>query len=245
MKLTKIFASAFMMMAVATASFAQTADEIVAKHFEAIGGVEKWKAVKATEMNMKTSVQGMDVEIKSTVALDKGLKSVVSVMGQEIVTGIDGDTGWNIRPAMMGGTGEPEDMPGSLVKESKKQMVIGGGLLNYKENGSKVELVGEEKLDGADVYNLKLTDKSGDVTNYYLSASTYYILKSAGKIKMQGQEIDNEVSYSNFKQVDGLTFPFTREQPNPQMGGTMTVETESIKLNPTLDADFFKKPVKK
>jgi hypothetical protein len=245
MKLTKIFASAFMMMAVATASFAQTADEIVAKHFEAIGGVEKWKAVKATEMNMKTSVQGMDVEIKSTVALDKGLKSVVSVMGQEIVTGIDGDTGWNIRPAMMGGTGEPEDMPGSLVKESKKQMVIGGGLLNYKENGSKVELVGKEKLDGADVYNLKLTDKSGDVTNYYLSASTYYILKSAGKIKMQGQEIDNEVSYSNFKQVDGLTFPFTREQPNPQMGGTMTVETESIKLNPTLDADFFKKPVKK
>jgi hypothetical protein len=245
MKLTKIFASAFMMMAVATASFAQTADEIVAKHFEAIGGVEKWKAVKATEMNMKTSVQGMDVEIKSTVALDKGLKSVVSVMGQEIVTGIDGDTGWNIRPAMMGGTGEPEDMPGSLVKESKKQMVIGGGLLNYKENGSKVELVGKEKLDGADVYNIKLTDKSGDVTNYYLSASTYYILKSAGKIKMQGQEIDNEVSYSNFKQVDGLTFPFTREQPNPQMGGTMTVETESIKLNPTLDADFFKKPVKK
>jgi hypothetical protein len=245
MKLTKIIASAFIMMAVATASFAQTADEIVAKHIEAIGGAEKWKAIKTIEMNMKTSVQGMDVEIKSIVALDKGMKSVVSVMGQEIVTGVDGDTGWNIRPAMMGGTGEAEDMPGSLVKESKKQMMIGGGLLNYKESGSSVELVGKEKLDGAEVYNIKLTNKSGEVTNYYISVTTNFILKSAGKIKAQGQETDNEVTYSNFKQVDGLTFPFTREQPNPQMGGMMTVETDSIKLNPTIDADFFKKPAKK
>ena len=245
MKLTKIIASAFIVMASASASFAQTADEIVAKHFESIGGADKWKAIKAIEMNMKTSVQSMDVEIKSTVVLDKGMKSVVSVMGQEIVTGVDGDTGWNIRPAMMGGTGEPEDMPGSLVKESKKQMVIGGGLLNYKENGSTIELVGKEKLDGADVYNIKLTNKSGEITNYYISATTNYILKSAGKIKAEGKEMDNDVSYSNFKQVDGLTFPFTREQPNPQMGGTMTVETESIKLNPTVEADFFKKPAKK
>ena len=35
MKLTKIIASAFIVMVAATASFAQTADEIVAKHIEA------------------------------------------------------------------------------------------------------------------------------------------------------------------------------------------------------------------
>jgi hypothetical protein len=245
MKITKMIASALIVIASSTATFAQTVDEIVAKHIEAMGGAEKWKALNAIEMNMKTSVQGMDVEIKSVVAIDKGLRSTVSVMGQEMVTGIDGDTGWSIRPAMMGGTGEAEDMPGSLVKESKKQMIIGGGLLNYKDNGAKVELVGKEKLDGADVYNIKIIDQSGEITNYYLSASTYYILKTAGKIKIQGQEIDSDVSYSNFKQVEGLTFPFTREQPNPQMGGTMVVETESIKLNPTIDANFFKKPTKK
>jgi outer membrane lipoprotein-sorting protein len=244
MKLTKIIASAFFVMAAATTSFAQTADEIVAKHIEAIGGAEKWKALKSMQMNNKFNVQGMDIESKTSIVAGKSLKTEVSVMGQEIITAVDGETGWMQRPAMMGGTGEPEDMPGAEIKEALKQTNLGGALLNYKEKGSTLELVGKEKLDGADVYHLKLTEKNGDVSNLFLSASTYYTLKSAGKRRVQGQEIDAEVNYSNFKQVEGLTFPHTMETPSP-MGGTMTIETESIKLNPTLDEAIFKKPVKK
>ncbi|MDZ7900028.1 MAG: outer membrane lipoprotein-sorting protein [Arcicella sp.] len=244
MKLTKIIASAFIMMATATTSFAQTADDIVVKHIEAMGGVEKWKALKSMQMNNKFNVQGMDIESKTSIIAGKSLKTEVSVMGQEIITAVDGETGWMQRPAMMGGTGEPEDMPGAEIKETLKQTNLGGSLFNYKEKGTTIELVGKEKLDGADVYHLKLTEKNGDISNLFLSATTYYTLKSAGKRKVQGQEVDAEVNYSNFKQVEGLTFPHTMEVPSP-MGGTMTIETESIKLNPTLDEAIFKKPAKK
>ncbi len=244
MKLTKILASAFIVMAVATASFAQTADEIVAKHIEATGGADKWKALKAMEMKNKFSVQGMDIDMKAVVVSGKSYRSDVSVMGQEIISAVDGETGWMQRPAMMGGTGEPEDMPGAMIKETLKQTNLGGSLMNYKEKGGTLELVGKEKLDGADVYHLKLTEKNGEVTNLFLSASTYYTLKSAGKRNVQGQDVDAEVLFSNFKQVEGLTFPFTMETPSP-MGGTMTIETESVKLNPTIDESIFKKPGKK
>jgi outer membrane lipoprotein-sorting protein len=145
---------------------------------------------------------------------------------------------------MMGGTGEPEDMPGALVKESRKQLNLGGSLLNYKENGSTVELVGKEKLEGADVYHLKLTEKNGDITNLFLSSLNYYTLKSSGKRNVQGKEINAEVNFSNFKQIEGLTFPYTMETASP-MGGMMTIETDSIKLNPTVDESIFKKPAKK
>lgn len=244
MKLTKFVASAFIVMATSAASFAQTADEIVAKHIEAMGGAEKWKAVKSMQMNNKFSVQGMDIESKTTIVAGKSLRTDVSVMGQDIITAVDGEAGWMQRPAMMGGTGEPEDMPGALVKETLKQTNLGGSLLNYKEKGSTIELVGKEKLDGADVYHLKLTEKNGEITNLFVSASTYYTLKSAGKRNVQGQDIDAEVNFSNFKQIDGLTFPFSMETPSP-MGGTMTIETDSIKLNPTIDETIFKKPGKK
>ena len=244
MKLTKIIASAFIVMVAATASFAQTADEIVAKHIEATGGADKWKALKGIEMKNKFSVQGMDIESKTVIISGKSMRMDVAVMGQEVITAVDGETGWMQQPAMMGGTGEPEDMPGALVKESLKQTNLGGSLLNYKEKGSTVELVGKEKLDGADVYHLKLTEKNGDVTNIFLSSSTYFTLKSAGKRTIQGKETEAEVLYSNFKQVEGLTFPFTTEVPSP-MGGTMTMETDSIKLNPTIDEVIFKKPAKK
>ncbi|MEA5139319.1 LolA-like protein [Arcicella rigui] len=244
MKISKIIGSALLIVATSTFTFAQTVDEIVAKHVTAMGGAEKWKALKGLEMKSKFSVQGMEIESKTVILAGKSLRTDVSVMGQEIINAIDGETGWSVRPAMMGGTGEPEDMPIAMVKESRKQVDLGGSLLNYKEKGATLELIGKEVLDGADAYNLKLTEKNGDVTNIYLSAITYYTLKTTGKRKIQGQEIDAEVTYSNFKQVEGLTFPFTMETPSP-MGGTMTIETESVKLNPTIDESIFKKPAKK
>jgi hypothetical protein len=246
MKLTRIIASAFILFATSAASFAQTAEEIVAKHIEAMGGADKWKAIKAVEMNNKFNIQGMDIEQKTVIVNGKSLRTDISVMGQEIISAVDGETGWAQQPAMMGGTGEPEDMPGALIKESKKQVNLGGSLLNYKENGSTVELVGKEKLDGVDVYHLKLTEKGGDVSNLFVSAVNYYLLKSSGKRNIQGKDTEAEVSYSNFKQLEGLTFPYTMEVPNPMAAGTtMTVETDSIKLNPKVDESIFKKPAKK
>lgn len=244
MKISKIIGSALLIVATSTFTFAQTVDEIVAKHVTAMGGAEKWKALKGLEMKSKFSVQGMEIESKTVILAGKSLRTDVSVMGQEIINAIDGETGWSVRPTMMGGTGEPEDMPIAMVKESRKQVDLGGSLLNYKEKGATLELIGKEVLDGADAYNLKLTEKNGDVTNIYLSAITYYTLKSAGKRQVQGQEVNAEVTYSNFKQIEGLTFPFTMETPSP-MGGTMTIETESVKLNPTIDESIFKKPAKK
>ncbi len=244
MKLTKIIASAFLVLATSALSFAQTADEIVAKHIEAMGGADKWKALKSMEMKNKFSVQGMDIDSKTVIVNGKSLRTDISVMGQEIISAINGETGWAQQPAMMGGTGEPEDMPGALIKESRKQVNLGGSLLNYKDNGSTVELVGKEKLDGVDVYHLKLTEKNGDITNLFLSTANFYTLKSSGKRNIQGKDIDAEVNFSNFKQVEGLTFPFTMETASP-MGGMMTIETETIKLNPTIDEAIFKKPAKK
>ena len=244
MKLKKIIASAFILLATSAVTFAQTADEIVAKHIEAIGGADKWKAVKAMEMNNKFTVQGMDIASKTVIVSGKSLRTDISVMGQEIISAIDGETGWAQQPAMMGGTGEPEDMPGALIKESRKQVYLGGSLLNYKDNGATIELVGKEKLEGVDVYHLKMIEKGGDVTNLFVSTANYYVLKSAGKRNIQGKEIDAEVNFSNFKQIEGLTFPYTMETASP-MGGMITIETDSIKLNPKIDESIFKKPAKK
>jgi outer membrane lipoprotein-sorting protein len=68
-------------------------------------------------------------------------------------------------------------------------------------------------------------------------------VKVTGKVKANGQEVDTEVNFSNYKAIDGLYFPHTMETASP-MGGMMTVDTVSIEINPAIDASIFAKPAK-
>ena len=79
----------------------------------------------------------------------------------------------------------------------------------------------------------------------FVSSSTGFIVKAINKMNVQGQQVEAEVLYSNYKSIDGLFFPFTVETPSPMGGGNMVVETASIDLNPVLDASIFAKPAKK
>jgi len=53
MKITKIVASALIILTASAASFAQNVDEIIAKHIEAMGGADKWKTIKSMQMNTR------------------------------------------------------------------------------------------------------------------------------------------------------------------------------------------------
>ena len=117
---------------------AQTTEEVLSKHQAAIGTPEKWSSVKSLVMKNKFSVQGMDIESKTSILVGKGFRTEVEVMGNKIITAINGETGWMMRPAMMGGTGEPEQMPGDQVKLAASQKNIGSTLINALKDGAKL-----------------------------------------------------------------------------------------------------------
>ncbi len=221
--------------------FAQSTEEIIQKHEAAMGGVDKWANLKSLVMKSKFSVQGMDITSSTSMLVGKAVRTEVEVMGNKIITAYDGNNGWMIRPAMMGGTGKAEDMPKEQADGMKSQTNPGSPIMDAKSNGSKIELDSKEKLDGADVYVLTITDKQGKTSTVYVSTTTNYVVKTASKQNVNGQDLDIETMYSNYKAVDGLYFPFTVEQPNPMAGGTMTVEITNVELNPKLEPAIFAK----
>ena len=61
-------------------------------------------------------------------------------------------------------------------------------LLRYKEDGSKIELIGPETVVGVDTYVLELTNPQGEKTRYWVSTKTYRILHAEYEIKLlEGQ----------------------------------------------------------
>jgi hypothetical protein len=238
MKMNKLLAST-MAVFVTFGAYAQSVDEIVDKHVAALGGMDKLNGVKTVVTDRSLSVQGMEIPSKTTVVVGKAMRSESTVMGNSMVSVINGGSGWMIRPTMMGGTGEPEDLPAEQLKQQMGQLSPFGALVNYKTNGSKVELVGKEKVDKKDVYHLKVTSKEGQTTDEYIDATTYLVSKI--KATMQGQE--GEILFSDYKEVDGVKFPNTMEIVGGQMG-SITFLTNKIVVNGPVDDKIFTKPAK-
>ncbi len=241
MKKTTIFLTFSLVLSSLVNVMAQTSEEIFQKHEAAMGGAEKWKNLKSLVTKSKFSIQGMDVSTTTSILTGKAVKAEVEVMGNKMVTAFDGTNGWMIRPSMMGGTGKAEDMPKEQAEALKSQTNPGSPLMDAKLEGSTIELESKEKLDGADVYVLTVTNKAGKQTTVYVSANTYYVVKTSSKQTINGQEMTIDVMYSNYKEVDDLYFPYTIEQPNPMAGGSMIVEVLDIELNPTIEPTFFAK----
>ncbi|WP_428654500.1 LolA family protein [Runella sp.] len=223
---------------VSISSYAQTVDEIVDKHIAAMGGADKLKGVNTLVIERTLSVQNMEIPNKTTIMVGKALRTESSIMGNSMVQVVDGSTGWMIRPAMMGGTGDPEDMPAEMVKQQVGQLDPFGPLFNYKEKGNKVELVGKEKVEKADAFHLKITTKDGQTMDEFIDANTYMLTKL--KTNMQGQE--GEIAFSDYKDVEGIKIANTMDMSS-QMG-TMSFITNKVTVNGKVDESIFKKPAK-
>ncbi len=227
-------------MAVSVNIFAQSAEDIVNKHFEALGGKDKFKELKTLKMNGKFTMMGMDIPFNIALVNGKCYKFNMTFQGMDMVQCVTGDSGWFISP--FEGKKDPEKMPADMIKESKSRMDLGGPLFNYKEKGNKVELVGKEDMEGTEIYKIRVTEKEGDVTYYYIDATSYLLLKETSKHKFKDKEVEGEELYSNYKKVDGMMFPFSMESRavGESEGQVMTYET--IEVNPKIDETIFKMP---
>lgn len=228
----------------ASAGQAQTADDIIAKHLEAMGG-KAWDTVKTVIMEAKVTVAsapGMEIPLTMTIQNNKAIRVDVSVMGMTQSSCINGDQGWANNPFQ--GKTDAEPMTGDQVKQMKEMTDLSGPLHNYKQKGYTVEYIGKEDMEGTEVHKIKVVLSPTQTQYFLIDPATGYALKNISISTIDGKEIKGETSYSNFKKVGGVLFPYTTEQDNPMMGSTVTT-IASIKLNPAVDAKSFEMPAKK
>jgi hypothetical protein len=213
---------------------AQTADEIVSKNIEAMGGAAKLASLVSVKKSGNLSAQGMDIPLTITTAHMKGMRVDIEIMGTSNYQIMTPEKGYMFFPIQQ--MTEPKELDADAVKAGQGQLDVQGSLFNYKEKGATVEYVATEKVDGADAYKLKLTGKGGKVATYFIDTKTNRIIKTVGKGKGQdGTETDMETGYSDYKQnADGYWFAYTMTSPQ----GPMTFD--KIETNVKVDENIFK-----
>ncbi|UFH54130.1 LolA family protein [Spirosoma sp. KNUC1025] len=228
------------LVAIPALTFAQTADEIIDKNIAALGGADKVASVKTLQYDQNMSIMGQELTGKTSIVVGQSYRSDMSIMGQQITQAFDGDKGWMINP-MMGGT-SAQPLPDDQLKIMKgNASVVGTDLLTAKDKKYPTELVGKEKQDNKDVFNLKVTRPEG-VANYYVDANTYQLLGMKTTVSAQGQSGEVKVKYGNYKTVEGLNIPSSLELENPGMPGPLSMNLTNITFNPKIDPSIFAMP---
>jgi len=221
---------------------AQTADEIIRKALDARGGIPKIKTVQSERISGRISFS-KDMGGTFSVELKRPLKmrAEISIDGQQLIRTYDGkSSGWMINP--FSGNKEVQPLPAGDLKNITDESDFDGPLVDYKSKGNAIELAGKEVLDDKPVYRLKLTNKNGDVRYYFFDASSFLLVKWEGNRRNGDEDIPWESYFSDYRDVQGLKYPFRIDQGSPGTEIKQTLLAEKVEIDIPIDDSRFGKP---
>jgi outer membrane lipoprotein-sorting protein len=220
-------------------SRAQTAEEIIQKYSNTLGGLENFNKLKSLKMNGTVSTQGMDLPITIQIINGKALRSDVEANGQTITNVYKDGKGWKINPYQ--GITTATDVTGPELTELRSQSFIASQLMDYKARGYKVELGGTEDVEGAKAFKIKLTNTDNQkVSTYYIDANSYMLIKFVTSRQIMGQEMEVESYYKDVKEFEGLKFSTSVTQ-KIQGQVFQEIHFDKIELNAVIDDKIFEK----
>jgi hypothetical protein len=213
---------------------AQTVDEIINKHVDAIGGKEKLGQLKSVYTETSMDAMGNTSNAFEYLLEGKAYKTESEFNGMKIINCYTDKGGWVVNP-MIGGS-DAQAMPDEAYKTGKDQIYFGGSLVDYAAKGNKIEFLGK---DGNN-YKLKVTNV-GTETNYFIDTVTYYLNKTVAKANFMGNDIEIVTTFSDHKKTDfGIVVPYSR---SADFGGfALSFKITKVDVNKDLDPKIFEMP---
>ncbi len=202
-----------------------TADDVIHKYLNALGGKEKLEGVQSYALMAEAEMQGTKLNLELKKTAKNQFMQDVKVMGNSMSKQVlDGDMGYMVMQGQRKDLGEEEL---KKVKEESAPFPE----LNYLNN--KVVLEGIETIEGKKAYKLRISDEK----SIFYDMESGLKLQEVNTTEMQGQKMQQTLIYDDYKEVSGIKFPFKLTQ---SMGAqSMEFLVQEIKVNEGVsDADF-------
>lgn len=220
---------------IAPITIAQELDEIIAKHIEAHGGAENWNAVESMKISGRFTAFSVEEDFFAFKTAEGAYYSELYLGQHKVIEAFDGQVGWTIDPWQ--DFTFPRELNRLEVNVFRQKSEFFTPLFNYKERGIEVELLGEQDVDGIDVYAIKLTRPDGNMETWYLDASTFLEYKYESNWVDFAYPAPAECYFDDFRTIKGLVIPHFVERTFFQRDRILQIE--SIDFNPKIDEDLF------
>jgi hypothetical protein len=221
-----------------------TAEQIVEKNVKARGGLDRWRAVNTLKLVGEMEAGGKENPmLPFALFLKRPHKSRLELTfaGKNAVQVYDGTQGWKLRPFLNRDDVDP--FTPAELKSAASEAPLDGLLVDFAKKGTRVQLVGTEKVEKKKNYKLRLTLKDGQKRTVWIDAATYLETKVSGEPrKIDGRPRNVEVYSRDYRTVDGLKIPFLVETAVAGVKQTHKMVAKTVTVNPPLDDALFTKP---
>jgi outer membrane lipoprotein-sorting protein len=214
---------------------AQSLQEIIQKNYEATNQAAFEKA-QTIVISARAYQGGMEIPMVISMKNPDMVRINMTVQGMEIVQAFDGTKGYMINPMM--GSSDPIEMTAADASNMKNQVGFISQLKEYEKN-NKIELAGEETINGKPAWKLKAILPTGDVSMIYIDKASSLQVKAGVTVSQMGTEMNVETFLSDYTSFDGLMIPKTTTSYANGME-MMVLMVEKVELNKPLDNSMFK-----
>ena len=224
---------------------APTADDIVARYVQAIGGADALGKVTSRRATGTATVStpGGDVSGPIEVLSKAPNKTRVSItldlsaMGAgsvDIVQRFDGTSGM-MSNSMQGDV----EITGAQL-ENMRNSLFPTPFLHYKENGTTLTLLPKDTIDGKAVLVVQVKPKVGPVVTVYFDPDTFLVVRTVVRVNLpQLGDVDQYQDPSDYREVSGVKMPF--RVVNSGSGQTVTIVFSKIENNVPIEDSVFGK----
>ncbi|MDA9026677.1 insulinase family protein [Flavobacteriaceae bacterium] len=205
-----------------------TAATVMESYITAIGGIEAVNSVTSVVVSVDVTIEGMPFKptgvIKMMSPNMSSMEMSIAGMGTVMKQKFNGSEGYTEQQGMK--------MPMSEAELAEKEKEKGLFPETYLDSNTII-LVGLIAIEGADVYKLKVDE---DSFRYY-DVANGLLVRTEKTEEAQGQKVTSVEDLSEYREVDGVLFPFVRKTTSgPQVIGLTASE---ITINEGVSAEDF------
>jgi hypothetical protein len=218
-----------------------SADEIIRHHIGALGGQKNLDALESLIIRGTYTEHG-----QSNTAQLARMRPFYKLVGDPLQRSAKFEEGYD------GSAREFYGDPGIVVRTvgpasaaARHGLYILGNLVDFKEQGSTVSLLGRVKIDGRNAYQLRVRMLDGFEQDEFIDALTWLVVadRKVAKVHAFGSDVSSETRWSDYRAVNGVLFAFLNVEVDLSTGRELNrFQTDRIEVNLKLNVSMFMPP---
>jgi photosynthetic reaction center cytochrome c subunit len=217
------------------ASSLPTAEEVLGRYLQAIGGLEAAARIstRVQKGSLTVGTQHFALEIAAQAPAER--VTTIHFPGGDSVTGINDQEGWLSTPGHPLRAMSPSEVDSARMEA---ELFFPAAL---KQIFKEFRLQQQGQLNGNEVYVLTASNENRSAAQLYFDQRSGLLVRVLRFVESPLGRNPTEIDYSDYREQDGLKIPFQWAISRP--GAHFSIQIEEMKQNVAITKGTFVKPV--